>query len=242
MAARIETLIIHLARATARRAQVDALLTATPYPARVIGAVDGREMSTAQRAAVISDQPLFAPSYPFTLSAGEVGCFLSHRAAWQEIVDGGLDAGLILEDDLALVAGFDAAVACAAQNVGDLGYVQFQVREVADNQVIMRGDNVRILQPTVTPLRTSAQMVSRAAAQKLLDLTAQIDRPVDTFLQSHWHTGLHLCCVVPSGVEDRTAQTGGSTISTGKPFSEKIAREWKRAWYRRAVKKRSTNV
>lgn len=239
MAARIETLIIHLARATARRAQVDALLAGTPYPAGVIAAVDGREMSAAHKAAVVSDQPLFTPKYPFALSDGEVGCFLSHRAAWRAIVDGGLDAGLILEDDLALVTGFDAAVACAAQNVADLGYVQFQVREIAESTVAVQGDNVRILQPAVTPLRTSAQMVSRGAAQKLLDLTAQIDRPVDTFLQSHWHTGLHLCCVVPSGVEDRTAQTGGSTISTRKPFSEKITREWKRARYRRAVKRLS---
>lgn len=242
MAARIEALIIHLARATARRGQVDALLAGTPFPARVIAAVDGREMSAAQKAAVVSEQPLFTPKYPFALSDGEVGCFLSHRAAWQAIVDGGLDAGLILEDDLALVTGFDVAVACAAQNVDDLGYVQFQVREIPVDKVVVQGDNVRIIQPTVTPLRTSAQMVSRAAAQKLLELTAQIDRPVDTFLQSHWHTGLHLCCVVPSGVEDRTAQTGGSTISTGKPFGEKITREWKRAWYRRAVKKRSTDV
>lgn len=242
MAARIETLIIHLARAKARRAQVDALLAGTPYPARVIEAVDGREMSVAQTEAVVSNQPLFAPKYPFALGAGEVGCFLSHRAAWQAIVDGGLDAGLILEDDLALVDGFDDAVACVAQDVAYLGYVQFQVREIAGSKVVVQGDNVRILQPVVTPLRTSAQMVSRNAAQKLLELTAQFDRPVDTFLQSHWHTDLHLCCVVPSGVEDRTAQTGGSTISSRKPLSEKIMREWKRAWYRRSVQKRSNDV
>lgn len=235
MGQRIETFVIHLARATGRRAQVDRLLAGTPYPSQILDAVDGAQVAEAQRAAEISNAPLFAPRYPFALNAGEYGCFQSHRVAWQRIVDQGLDAALILEDDVALTDDFDAAVALAAQHVGALGYVQFQVRKVDGGSVVANAGGVSIVRPRVTPLRTSAQMVSRAAAQTLLGMTAQIDRPVDTFLQSHWHTGLHLVCVVPSGVEDRTAETGGSTISSKRSLWEKAKREVLRSRYRRAV-------
>lgn len=36
------------------------------------------------------------------LSAGEIGCFESHRKAWQAVVDQDLPAGIVLEDDVAI--------------------------------------------------------------------------------------------------------------------------------------------
>ena len=171
MAARIETLVIHLARATGRRAQVDALLAGTPFPARVLDAVDGSAVPEEARAAAVSETALFAPKYPFALGQGEYGCFMSHRAAWAAIVDEGLDAALILEDDVALVDGFGAAVDLAAQHVERLGYVQFQVRAVDGGTPVAEGEGAAIVRPKVTPLRTSAQMVSRGAAERLLKRT-----------------------------------------------------------------------
>ncbi len=86
----IETFVIHLARAEGRRAQVEKLLKGTPYPARVLNAVDGALVPETERNASISEKPLFAPAYPFPLSSGEYGCFQSHRRAWQMILDEGL--------------------------------------------------------------------------------------------------------------------------------------------------------
>ena len=96
MGSGIETFVIHLARAEGRRAQVEKLLKGTPYPARVLGAVDGAQVSDAVRNAAVSNDPLFAPAYPFPIGPGEFGCFQSHRKAWQMILDEGLDAALIL--------------------------------------------------------------------------------------------------------------------------------------------------
>ncbi|MCP4779019.1 MAG: glycosyltransferase family 25 protein, partial [Planctomycetaceae bacterium] len=81
--------MIHLARAEGRRAQVEKLLHGTPYPARVLAAVDGAKVPIAERNSAISSKPLFAPSYPFPLGSGEYGCFQSHRKAWQTILDEG---------------------------------------------------------------------------------------------------------------------------------------------------------
>ncbi len=239
MGGRIETLVIHLARAKGRRKQVEKLLFGSPFRARILDAVDGSKVPVAQRTSGISKASLFTPAYPFALNGGEYGCFQSHRAAWQTIVDEGLDAALILEDDVALTDDFSAAVALAIEHISAFGYVQFQVWAVDESNEVVQSGKTAIVRPRVTPLRTSAQLVSRAAAQSLLEMTAQIDRPVDTFLQSHWHTGIHVACVVPSGVEDRTQETGGSTISARRSIWSKIKREFQRNRYRRAVQRLS---
>ncbi|MCY0093295.1 hypothetical protein [Hoeflea ulvae] len=53
----VEAFIIHLARADARRPQVDRLLAACPVPAGIVDAVDGRDMSGAEIDAVYSSAP-----------------------------------------------------------------------------------------------------------------------------------------------------------------------------------------
>lgn len=243
MVSKIETLVIHLARAEGRRRQVERLLNGTPYPARVVDAVDGALVPEAVRNATTSVQPLFAPPYPFPMEPGEYGCFQSHRKAWQIILDDGLDAALILEDDVALTPVFANTVTFAAEEVEAYGYVQFQTRSVDSSEVVSRSGKSCIVQPRVTPLRTSAQIVSRSAAETLLLKTQIIDRPVDAFLQSHWYTGLHVTSIVPAGVEDRTKETGGSTISSKRNIWDKMKREFKREFlrgrYRRAVNRLS---
>src|SRR5438034_3575043 len=44
---------------------------------------------------------------PFSISGGEIGCFLSRRRAWQQLLDDGLSAALIVEDDIELEPGFE---------------------------------------------------------------------------------------------------------------------------------------
>ena len=91
--------VIHLARAVQRREHVAALQRLSSVPLAVIDAVDGTKLSEAEIAAVYASEGLLQPRYPFDISKGEIGCFLSHRKAWQAIVDSGADAGLVFEDD-----------------------------------------------------------------------------------------------------------------------------------------------
>lgn len=238
-----KTFIIHLPRSTARRPQVDHLLNASPYRAEVLDAVDGSALTKTQQTDCYSATPLHRPHYPFALNTGEIGCFLSHRAAWQRILDEDLEAALILEDDVQIEFDvFRKSLALAETHVKDLGYIQFQVRALKGNfEVFAEDGNSQLVCPVVTPLRTSAQLVSAKAAAHLLEITARFDRPVDTTLQMHWMTGLRLACAIPSGVSDRTAETGGSTISNRPPLWQKARREIMRKLYRRAVKSNSSS-
>lgn len=232
-----KTFIVHLQRAEARKAQVRDLLSKVPYEVEIIDAVDGSKLSADEIQACYSERPLFKPTYPIALNVGEMGCFLSHRKVWQAIVDQDLDGGLIFEDDVQIDPDvFEHAVALAEAHVQELGHIQFQVREVLDvSTVLAKSDDAVIVQPVVTPLRTSGQFISRSVAEDLLELTRRFDRPIDTTLQMYWQTGVHLSCVVPSGTTDNTGQAGGSTLSKNTPLTAKIQREWKRMRYRSAV-------
>lgn len=236
-AGKYKSFIIHLQRSSGRAAQVRDLIGKSPFETEMVDAVDGAKLSQAEIDACFSQEPLLQPVYPFGLNAGEIGCFLSHRRAWQKIVDQDLTAGLVFEDDVQIDPEvFDAALDAAKAWSADYGFIQFQVRDVAlDNPEMGQLGSNRLLRPVPTLLRCSAQLVNYATAKRLLKVTARFDRPVDTLLQMHWATGVQPVCVVPSGVTDRTQETGGSTLSLKRPMHIKILREIKRFAYRRKI-------
>lgn len=227
----MKTFVIHLERATARRAQVDQLLRDAPFPAEVFPAIEGVKVANPPIA------PRYSPRYPFAMGGGEIGCFLSHRAIWQKLTQSGDDAALILEDDVALDPGFNEAATFAAAHVAELEYIQFQTRPVKGfAEVVVSQSGQSIVAATVTPLRTSAQMISSDAASRLIAASDAFDRPVDAFLQMHWETGVRVHTSVPSCVSDRTQETGGSTISGPKRgLWDEAKRSWHRSAYRRAI-------
>lgn len=237
---KLEAFVIHLERAHQRRPQVERIVAACPVPVHVLDAVDGAAMTEEQRADVYV-KDLNRPRYPFEIGPGEIGCFLSHRKAWQAILDRDLTAGLVIEDDVEIdVAVFEEALELALGEMTAQSYMQFQVRRVPQGgTVIVSADGCEIRRPVVVPLRTSAQLVGREAAERLLALTRHFDRPVDGVLQMPWVTGVPIDCVVPSGVIDRTSARGGSTIKTGKTLPDRILREFKRFIYRQTIARRS---
>ena len=229
--------ILHLTRATGRRENAQQLLQTCGVAGGLWPAVDGANMSSTDLEEVVGAQ-LFEPAYPFPLKTGEIGCFLSHRQIWAEMQRRDEDAALIIEDDAALDPDiFPLAVELARSNVEKLGYIQLQTR-ITDGPAVLADTNgpCQLTVPQLGGLRTTAQVVSKEAAAHLLRLTEIIDRPVDTFVQSHWHTLLRPARIFPSGVTDIADQLDGSTIQAGKKgLLEKLSREWHRGRYRRGV-------
>ncbi len=235
--------ILHLNRASARRENAQQLLQSCGVTGGLWPAVDGSNMSSTDLSDVVGAQ-LFDPEYPFPLKTGEIGCFLSHRQIWAEMQNREEDAALIIEDDAALDPDvFPLAVDLALSNIDTLGYIQLQTR-LANGAAALVDTNgpCQLTLPRLGGLRTTAQMVSRDAAAHLLQLTEIIDRPVDTFVQSHWHTLLRPGRIFPSGVRDIGDALDGSTIQGGKKsVLEKMGREFARSRYRRAVTRLSAS-
>ncbi|MDZ7710253.1 MAG: glycosyltransferase family 25 protein [Roseovarius sp.] len=233
--------VLHLVRATARRDNARALLDGCGMAGEVWAAVDGRAMSSRDLSACVGAR-LFAPAYPFGLKTGEIGCFLSHRQIWAEIVRRDLDHALIIEDDAEIARdAYAAALALARDHVRALDYIQLQTRPPQGAGTVVDTNGAATLAvPRVAGLRTTAQMLSRAGAERLLHLSEVFDRPVDTFVQSHWHTGLRPAAIHPSGITDIAHRLDGSTIQGGSRTPlQKLGREWARLRYRRAVTRAS---
>ena len=233
---RTETLIISMAGAPARRAQVDRIRAACGMPAIIIDAIDGRALSEDGRSRAFR-HALHRPRYPFPPRPGEIGCFLSHRAAWRAIIDRGLDDAVILEDDVELdPAAFASAVDAARRVVPEVGFARLPLMERTPRRV-RSAPGPKVSSPAVLPLGTQAQVVSADAARRLLSATEPFDRPVDVLLQMRWVTGVVGCVIAPSGVFDATARVGGSTIQGRRTgLLRLLSREIRRPAYRLAVR------
>jgi len=238
---RLAGFVIHLSRARARQPLVEDLRQRSPVPLQVLEAVDGARLTEAEVDAVYRPHDLVAPRYPFALGRGEIGCFLSHRRAWQAILDSGAKAGLVFEDDAVIdLQVFPAALAAAAAWAGPDDLIEFQTRPVqpraAAPPVALPG-GFQVIEPEIPPVRLTAQLVGAGAAARLLEATWRFDRPVDGVVQLLGVTGQRVLCLEPSGVTEASAAAGGTTIqSKGAPLLAKLARGWQRAAYRRAVR------
>lgn len=237
----LKCFIIHLKRAKARKVFVDNIIKNISLKTEIIEAVDGNLLTNIEVNNILNENKAFRPKYPFKINSGEIGCFLSHRKAWRQIVDQNLDAGLILEDDIRIDHfTFDKSLKFAIQNIKSCKYVQFQVREIKKKYKILKSQNeLELLHPTPTLLRTSAQLVSYDAAIELLEITSKIDRPIDTMLQMFWKTNIKCFCINKSGITDHTFEAGGSTLSkkssTKFETQFKIRRNIKRLIYRTKI-------
>lgn len=249
MIEKTKAFVISLPRAVHRIPQVNRIVKSSTWPIEILEAVDGAALSNEEVEAVYQPRR-FRPMYPFSLRRGEIGCFLSHRKAWLRILRDGLDAALILEDDIELEQPqFDGTLEFTRVHAEQGDYIQLQVRETGPHPVCIErigkdGYRRQLVQPTVVPLRTTAQLVTRDAALRLLDATRVFDRPVDTFLQMVWETGVRMRIVEPSFVCEVSEQLGTNTIghtSHGIHWN-RLRREFLRPWYRQRIRAKSRGM
>lgn len=217
---------------------MDGILRSCPVGAEVLKAVDGREMTPADHLAFRAR--MHRPHYPFHLRDSEVATFLSHRKAWSRLVDDGLDAALVLEDDVDLGEEFSAAFELARRTLQPDDIIRFPAwKRERPAEIVAREGKVRIFKPLVVGLGMQAQLVGRGAASKLLEQTKAFDRPVDSAVQMDWITGVRTLTAMPSGLREVSGRLGGSLIGRRKSMTETMHREVMRPIYRWAIARRS---
>ncbi|MCG7521042.1 glycosyltransferase family 25 protein [Ruegeria sp. Ofav3-42] len=231
----MKSFVIHMTSSAARRPNAERLCTELPN-AELFEAVNGKDPEQ------IADVQLFPgdlhrPRYPFALKPAEIGVFESHRRIWRKLVDEKIDRAIITEDDLRVDA---CRMAEALEMLEPLAtpddYIRIPVKQREEPaQTLAKHNGLRLILPRVIGLQCVCQMVGRRAAERLLAVTDQIDRPVDTFLQMHWVTGQPILSLQGSRNQEVAAEIGGSTIQTSPPLADKLTREFKRASYRRKL-------
>lgn len=232
---KVLSVVIHLDRAIERESQVEAICLASPFPTEVISAIDARASDgTSHEAWGRYQEVLLVPRYPYALRDSEVACFRSHRKCWAMIVEKGLDAALIIEDDVEIAPEvFADAVAIVVPALSRGDFVRFPYKRREDEgQVITRKGEIVLRRPREVALGMQAQIVTQDAARKLLHATQSFDRPVDCLLQMPWEHGARVLSVWPSGIREKSGELGGSTIGHKTSGMAKIKREIQRPLYR----------
>ena len=227
-----DCLIIHLERSLERKPQVRKLKQDLPYRTKVVEAVDGSKPDNDFSKSYTPR--LLRPRYPFSLRSAEVACFQSHRKCWQEILDRGLEAALIIEDDVDIIDGeFTAAVKLAMKEIkmGDLIRFPIKPREKPRNKSVKQ-DNTSIFEPTFVGLGMQAQIVTYDAARQLLERTERFDRPVDVYIQLRWEHEIRVLTLWPNGVRELSSNLGGSLIGKKRSNCDRLRRELLRPLYR----------
>jgi glycosyl transferase family 25 len=107
-----------------------------------ITAVDGRHLRTEEIDALRIQTPGWIP-----LSAGEVGCFLSHRQCWQRIAQGEEPYGCVFEDDVLLSSRLPEFLSDTIWIPKDTDIVKIEdagIRVWLDRAFIERADGFRL--------------------------------------------------------------------------------------------------
>jgi GR25 family glycosyltransferase involved in LPS biosynthesis len=238
----MQSYVLHLARSTERQGLVKDLLATLPQ-AQVLPAVEGSVLSEAEKRDAYEDHAI-EPHYPFGSKAGELGCFLSHRKFWQALVDSDEAMMWIAEDDVAISqANFKTleGLIMPHADTNSLIRVPIRNREIADRVIAQDGD-MRLVRPKVIGLTTAMYLIGRDAAQRLLDVSQPFDRPVDTFMQMRWLTGVDSLTVLNSGARSAAFEVGGSTIQSKKSVIQETKRMFARARYRAHVRRLSAKA
>lgn len=148
------------------------------------------------------------------LSRGEIGCYLSHRKVWQQLLDSDDDAYCVLEDDVVLETGFRDAVEAIMEHSADLDIVRLSTRTPRDLRLrymtLRTGARVYWTRQCVSGCH--GYTITRRAAQAMLKCTERILDPIDHELTRCWEHRqkvqvLHPPAVrlshLPSTIDDR---------------------------------------
>jgi GR25 family glycosyltransferase involved in LPS biosynthesis len=216
-----------------RQENVRRLLGILPK-AQITDAVPGQD---ALDTTVVAPGTHHLPGYPFPLGPGEVGCFLSHRQCWKNIIAADAEYALIAEDDLDVDPNvwpdvLDLINTHASADTYFRLPVKDRERPAAN---VAEREKAKLFLPRVIGLQTVCQVVGRNAAARLLAASDVLDRPVDTFAQMHWATGQVVHTIYPNGLRELTEELGGSTIQKKTRAGNFVTREIKRMLYRARI-------
>lgn len=210
--------VINLAANTERLEAVRRVMGAQDIDFERIEAVNGWSLAEDEIAAAY-DAVRNAREARQPLVPAEIGCYLSHVAAWERIAGGAQDGGFIFEDDFDATDNLAAVMeALSRDRTGDWDMVKLFTLEP---QVELGGardlvPGVRIGIPYRVPTCLIGYGLTREAAARLSASARPFFRPVDEDQKFVWETGLRVALVLPAPVLLGDQQTVTGTVGSAR--------------------------
>lgn len=202
--------VINLADNAGRLARSAAQLDGQGLPWSRIEGVNGWQL-TDEAVARVYDAGANAARAKHPLVRPEIGCYLSHLAAWEAIATGEAPGGFVFEDDFA-----------AGEDLGEALDLLSRPQEMWDMVKLFSFDpDPRMVReqplgrfavgiPYRIPTCLIGYGLTRAAAARLEARALPFFRPVDEDQKYFWETGLRVALIRPAPVlvGDQQAETG----------------------------------
>ncbi|EKE82935.1 glycosyltransferase family 25 protein [Idiomarina xiamenensis] len=198
---RYQTLLLNTDRASSRLEQMRTQFNRAGVHYSRVEAVDHRHLSSDLIEQHV-DWQRNRQDYFHDLRPAEVARYLSHRRAWQELLDSGVDYAIILEDDVVLSDGFNLL----PKRIADIN-VPWNTIKLAEPYGRSRtkahapSGGATVVRYDVVPRGCCGYVVNREAATSLLQRTEQIYRPLDVDMQWWWEFGLNVVGLKPYPVK-----------------------------------------
>lgn len=252
----IPAFVINLDRSPDRLALMRETFAFLGLPFERLPAVEGAKLAPEEREAFLAGRGahLWLP--------GEIGCLLSHLAFWRRVATGTAPYAAVFEDDVRLSPHLPALLRDSGWVPPDADIVKL---ETSDQKIAVGGAwhaiderfGARRLQSQ--HLRTAGYIVSRTAAQRLIDAFPQMAGPIDLVLfdpalplfssLTIYQLIPAVCRQIAHTADDADRERIGSVIQMDKaeqkathkvrlPLHRKVVREVLRPFRRRAAKRK----
>ena len=213
----MDIFVINLASSEDRLTNIRAQLEVAHLDFTRISAIDGSCLSPAEINAHYQSD-LNKRTYRRPLSLGEIGCYLSHRNCWQQIIDNQLAMALILEDDAALSDQLSDVLSSIEQLP-----IKWDIIKLCDPpkpkkhaSTVGLDKNTLLCQYKKIPSRATGYVVSQNGAAKLLQARSVFGRPVDDDMQYYWEFNGEVFGIEPCPISNSQLATD-SDIDSNSP-------------------------
>ena len=202
----LQTIVISLLRSPQRREKAQSELSQTNLHWSFLDAVDGSKLQPPP------------PEYQsrkvkrllgFDLTPNEIGCFLSHKQAWQACLKSNQPT-LIFEDDFILLPHFEKTLQLLLMEFHDWQLIRLQALAKTEHDVIKMIGDISVVKNHEDPLGATAYIIKPEAAKILVEQAKYIYEPLDHFLEHEEKHGIEMLAIKPYPVDISKAQ---STIS-----------------------------
>lgn len=207
--------VINLEKDVARRASISAQLETLGLAYEIVSGVYGGSLTEQERARVYDDRKAKLHRAR-SLVPAEIGCALSHLKVYRTIVERGLDAALILEDDVALPANLKCILdECWIHLVASTPSVL--LLSPADgaataSSLAQLGASHRLV-PYRAGYFASAYVITRTGASALLRELEPVSDVADCWQRLARYKVVDIYVVEPPLIEQNQVQFGSSTTA-----------------------------
>ena len=215
-------LIISLPDSNDRRAAMQAQMAGHTGPWSFLDAtrvVDGQVVPQYDNAKCLRH-------FCYPLRAGEIGCFISHRLAWQRCISLGQPL-LILEDDAEFLQPVADVLLMAEQALTYCDLARLAGLFPREYRFLNKPDLPELARHLRDPVGAAAYVLTPRVAQILVDKSKRFHEPVDLFMATEeWRHGHGMLSLMPFPIRAALVEsTIGVRSKPDFPVAVKIKRE-----------------